>query len=86
MVLLEIEQQYIQPLSRTDKEQLIRDIQRMLVDEEIAQHGEQMLREMVPPGTVVFIESPGIHADNTDIEAAVQLQQFIKEHEHEIRV
>jgi hypothetical protein len=86
MTLLDIEQQYIQPLSKADKEQLIRDIQRMLVDEEIAQHGEQMLRDMVPPGTVVSIESPGIYADDTDVEAAVQLQQFIKEHEHEVQV
>jgi hypothetical protein len=86
MVLSEIEQQYIQPLSKAEKEQLILDIQRMLVDEEIAQHGEQMLREMMPPGTVVSIDSPGLYADNTDVEAAVHLQQFIKDHEHEVQV
>lgn len=84
MVLAEIEQQYIQPLSKTEKEQLILDIQRMLVDEEIAQHGEQMLRDMMPPGTAVSIDSPGICADDSDIEVAVRLQQFIKEHEHEL--
>ncbi len=49
------EQQYIQPLSKVKKEQLIRDVQRMLVDEEIAQHGGQMLRDMAPPGTMAPI-------------------------------
>ncbi len=86
MVLSEIEQQYIQPLSKAEKEQLILDIQRMLVDEEIAQHGERILREMMPPGTVVSIDSPGICADNSDVEAAAHLQQFIKEHEHEVHI
>ena len=86
MVLAEIEQQYIQPLSKAEKEQLILDIQRMLVDEEIAQHGEQMLRDMMPLGTVVSIDSPGICADNSDLEVAVRLHQFIKEHEHEISI
>ena len=84
MVLADIEKQYIQPLSKAKKEQLILDIQRMLVDEEIAQHGDRMLREMIPSGTMVSIDSPGICADNSDIDVAVRLQQFIKEHEHEV--
>jgi hypothetical protein len=84
MILAEIEKQYIQPLSKAEKEQLILDIQRMLVDEDIAQHGDRMLRDMIPPGTVVSIDSPGICADNSDIEIAARLQPFIKEHEHEV--
>jgi len=56
----------------------------VLIDEEIAKHGERWLWEMVPLDTVVSSESPGMYADNADSEAAVNLHQFIKE--HEIRV
>lgn len=83
MLLLDIEKA-VKPLPREEKEQLIRDIQRMLVDEEISKNGERMLREMFPPGTVIPMDSPGAFTDNADAEAAAQLQQFMKEHEHEV--
>lgn len=83
MLLLDIEKA-VKPLSKKEKEQLIRDVQRMLVDEEISSNGEQMLREMFPPGLVIPMDSPGVFIDNADYEAAEQLQQFMKEHEHEV--
>lgn len=83
MLLLDIEKA-VKPLSKEEKEQLIRDIQRMLVDEEIRNNGEHMLREMFPPGTVIPIDSPGAFTDNAGYEAAEQLQQFMKEHVHEV--
>ena len=83
MSLLEIEKQ-VKSLSEAEKKQLIRDIQAMLVDEQIERHGDEMLKEMTPPGTVVQMESPGAFLDEQSFKAAAQLQQFIKEHEHEI--
>ena len=83
MLLLEIERA-VKPLSKEEKEQLIRDIQRMLVDEEIRNNGEHMLREMFPPGIVISMDSPGIFTDNVGYETAEQLQQFMEEHAHEV--
>lgn len=68
MLLLEIEKA-VKPLSQEEKEQLIRDVRRMLVDEEISNHGERILKEMFPPGTVIPMDSPGIFTDNANYEA-----------------
>lgn len=81
MVLLDVEKQYIKPMSRSEKEQLIRDVQRMLVDEEIEQHGDEILRQMFPPGMVYEITTPNVTPDATDKEALAQLRQ---EREHAI--
>ncbi len=83
MLLLDIEEA-VKPLPKEEKEQLIRDVQRMLVDDEIRNNGENMLREMFPPGIVIPMDSPGASADNAGHEAAEQLQEFMKEHKHEV--
>ena len=75
MLLLDVEKQYIEPMSKSEKEQLIRDVQRMLVDEEIAQHGDAMLRQMFPSGMVYDISTPNITPDATDKAALTQLHQ-----------
>ena len=60
MSLIEIEEQVIKPLTTAEKKQLIRDIQAMFVDEQIERHGDEMLREMFPPGVVYEIATPNI--------------------------
>jgi hypothetical protein len=82
MLLIDIEK-HIKPLSRADKEQLIRDVQRMLDEEEMSDD-ERLLQERIPPGTSIPIDSPGAFVDDTMYKAATQLQQFIQEHEHEV--
>lgn len=82
MLLLDIEQQYIQPLSKADKKQLLRDIQRMLFDEEISKNREQILQEMITPGVVYDIATPTITPDDSGSRAAYRLQQFLEEHGH----
>ncbi len=81
MVLAEIEE-YVKPLSKVEKEQLIRDIQRMLFDEMVAEHGEEMLREMIDPNVEYEITTPTISSDGSGAHAAYQLQQFMEENEH----
>jgi hypothetical protein len=78
---MDIEKQYIEPMSRAEKEQLIRDVQRMLVDDEIEQHGDEILRQMFPPGMVYEIATPNVTPDASDVEAFAQLRQ---EREHAI--
>ena len=68
-------------MSRAEKEQLIRDVQWMLVDDEIEQPGEEILRHMFPPGIVYEITTPNVTPDASDGEAFAQLRQ---EHEHAI--
>jgi len=84
MLLLDIEQQYIQPLPKEDKEQLIRDVQRMLFDEEIAKNGDQVLRDMIHIDVVYEIATPTIAPDDSGAKAAYQLQQFLEESGHAI--
>ena len=81
MSLTEIEEQVIKPLTTAEKKQLIRDIQAMLIDEQIEHHGEEMLREMFPPEMVYEIATPNIVPDASDMEALSQLRQ---EREHAI--
>ncbi|MBD3306304.1 hypothetical protein GF348_07990 [candidate division KSB3 bacterium] len=81
MLLMDVEKHYIEPMSRAEKEQLIRDVQRMLVDEEIEQHGEELLRQMFPRGMVYDITTPNVTPDASDVEAFAQLRQ---EREHAI--
>ncbi len=81
MLLLDVEKQYVEPMSKSEKEQLIRDVQRMLVDEEIEQRGDEMLRQMFPSGMVYEISTPNVTPDATDKEAMIQLHQ---EREHAV--
>jgi hypothetical protein len=81
MVLADIEE-YVKPLSKAEKEQLIRDIQRMLFDEMVAEHGEEMLREMIDPNVEYEITTPTISPDDSGAQAAYQLQWFMEENEH----
>ena len=81
MLLIDVEKQYIEPMSRAEKKQLIRDIQRMLIDDEIEQHGDEMLRQMFPSGMVYEISTPNVTPDSSDVEAFAQLRQ---EREHAI--
>jgi hypothetical protein len=65
--------QYIQPLSKTEKEQLLQDVQRMLQEEELREMG-------FVPGTVCEIVTPNITTDvNADIEAAASLEKLLEE-------
>ncbi len=81
MLLMDVEKQYIEPMSRAEKEQLIRDVQRMLIDDEIEQHGDEILRQMFPSGMVYEITTPNVTPDASDVEAFAQLYQ---EHAHAI--
>ncbi len=83
MVLADIEE-YVKPLSTAEKEQLIRDIQRMLFDEMVAEHGEEMLREMIEPNVEYEITTPTISPDGSGAHAAYQLQRFMEENEHAV--
>ncbi len=78
MVLTEIEE-HVKPLSKAEKEQLIRDVQRMLFDEMVAEHGEEMLKEMIDPHVEYEITTPTIAPDDSGAQAAYQLQQFMEE-------
>jgi len=81
MILMDVEKQYIEPMSRVEKKQLIRDVQRMLVDDEIEQHGDEILRQMFPSGMAYEISTPNVTPDATDRVALAQLHQ---EREHAI--
>ena len=73
MLLAEIEK-HVKPLSKAEKEQLIRDIERMLVEDEIEQHGDEMLREISKPGTVYEIATPILDSEDSGARASQQLQ------------
>lgn len=83
MLLLDIEKQ-IEPLSKADKEQLIRDVQRMLIDENIRNNRDRLLRELISPNVVYDIDTPNITTDDSDLEAVSNSEQFDKGDGHEI--
>jgi hypothetical protein len=83
MALADIEEQ-VKPLSKAEKEQLIRDVQRMLIDEEIEQHGDEMLHEMIDPNAVYEIATPNITTDDDNVEAVRTLRNLLKEHGHAV--
>lgn len=83
MVLTDIEE-HIKPLSKTEKEQLIRDVERMLIDDEIEQHRDEILREMIDPRAVYEIATPNITTDDDNIEAVRVLHNFFAEHGHAV--
>ena len=73
MLLLDVEKQYIEPMSKSEKEQLIRDVQRMIE--------EETLRQLVRSDVVYDIDTPNITADENELESVSQaVQQLIKEH------
>lgn len=78
MILTEI-QEHVKSLSKEEKEQLIHEIQRMLVDDEIARHGDEILREISRPGLVYEIATPILCSDESGARASYQLQQFLEE-------
>lgn len=72
MLLLDIEK-YVKPLSLADKEQLIRDVQRMIE--------EETLRQLVRSDVVYDIDTPNITTDDSDLVSASQaVEQLRKEH------
>ncbi len=83
MVLTDIEEQ-VKPLSREEKEQLIRDVQRMLIDEDIEKRGDEMLRAMIDPNAVYEISTPNITVDDSNAEAVHVLHTLLKEHDHAV--
>ncbi len=78
MSLPELEKEYIQPVTRTEKWQLIKDIQKMLQQEERAEEEEGELRKIFKPGTVYEIATPSLAHDGNDAKAAAQLQKILE--------
>ncbi len=83
MVLTDIEE-HVKPLSKAEKEQLIRDVQRMLIDENIEKHGDEMLRDMIDPNAVYEIATPTITMGDDTIEAVRVLHNLFEEHGHAV--
>lgn len=74
MLLFDIEQQ-VKPLSVPDKQQLIRDVQRMVE--------EDTLRKFVRSDMVYDIDTPNITLDDDELVSVSQaVQQLRKEHPH----
>jgi predicted metal-dependent hydrolase len=72
MLLLDIEKQ-VKPLSLADKQQLIRDVQRMIE--------EETLHQLVRSDVVYDIDTPNITADESELESVSQaVQQLREEH------
>ncbi len=72
MSLLDIEK-HVKPLSLADKEQLIRDVQRMIE--------EETLRQLVRSDVVYEIDTPNITTDENDLISVSQaVEQLRKEH------
>lgn len=83
MVLTEIKE-HVKPLSKVEKEQLIHEIQRMLVDDEIERHGDEILRDISKSGMIYEIATPTLAPDESGARASYQLQQFLEEAGHEV--
>ncbi len=72
MSLSDIEK-HVKPLSLADKEQLIRDVQRMIE--------EETLRQLVRSDVVYEIDTPNITTDENDLISVSQaVEQLRKEH------
>ena len=83
MLLLDIEKQ-VEPLSKEDKEQLILDIQRMLIDDDIRNKKDQILRELIDPAMVYDIDTPDITFEASETESYADFEQLVMEAGHEI--
>ncbi|MCP4397264.1 MAG: hypothetical protein GY801_08205 [bacterium] len=76
MSLAEIEKKHIEPLIRAEKEQLIKDIQRMLDDELLKEQG-------VVPGAVYEIHTPNITTDDSElVSIGLVMEQLKKDYPH----
>jgi hypothetical protein len=74
MLLLDIEQQ-VKPLSVPEKQQLIRDVQRMIE--------EETLRQVVRSDVVYDIDTPSITADDAELVSVSQTVEHLrKAHPH----
>lgn len=74
MLLAELENKLIKPLSRADKLQLITDITKMLLEEE--ENPEKYCEQ----GVDYPVATPTITPDDSSYKAAYQLQQLWEEH------
>ena len=74
MLLIELEEKAIRPLSRLQKLQLIADISKMLQEE------EERLETYVQRGRDYPVFTPTISPDDSAYKAAYQLQQFWEGH------
>lgn len=83
MLLLDIEKQ-VKPLSKAEKEQLVLDIQRMLIDDDIENNKEQILRELINPSEVYEIDTPDITLEDSETEFLADFEQLVTEAGHEI--
>jgi len=71
MLLLDIEQDVIKPLSRREKLQLIADITQMLQEED-------ELSRYFQPGVVYEVATPNLTPDDSAMLAAQQLQKVLE--------
>jgi len=71
MSLAEIEKKHIEPLTRAEKEQLIKDIQRMLDDEWLKEQG-------VVSGGVYEIQTPNMTTDDSELISIGQVMEQLK--------
>jgi len=78
MSLRELEQTYIQPLTRAEKWQLIADIQEMLKREEETK-AKLTAGNIFTPGMVYEIATPSIAPHDDDAKAAAQLRTILEE-------
>lgn len=70
MSLAEIEEKVIRPLTRAEKEQLIKDVQKMLEEEELSR--------MFPPDKEFEISSIPLSPDDPVGQASQQLQKVLE--------
>ncbi len=74
MLLTELESEFIEPLTRSDKLQLIADITKMLQEED--ERPEKYFKR----GVIYPVMTPTITPDDTSYKAAFQLQKLWEEH------
>lgn len=78
MLLLELEHDYIQPLTRAEKWQLIIDIQKMLKWEEET-NALWTADKIFTPGKVYHIVTPSVAPHSPDTQATAQLRAVLEE-------
>ncbi len=79
MSLIELEQIHIQPLTRAEKRQLIKDIRKMLQQEEEKEE-ERQLSKIFKPGAEYEVATYSLAPDDTDTKAAAQLRELLEGH------